>query len=128
MRLLLDTNILIWILTGDDERLKPATRVLIDQADEVYFSPASIWEIAIKAGTGKLEMNAARAASLLASILGELDITSQHTAHVQGLPDKHKDPFDRLLLSQAMCEGMTLLSSDHVFSQYDPAGKYSLII
>jgi PIN domain nuclease of toxin-antitoxin system len=118
MRLLLDTHGFPWAVTGSP-LLKATARRLIQQADEVYVSAVSLWEIAIKAGLGKIE---ADPDDLDAAIDGsgfiELPIRALHAAGVARLPPHHDDPFDRLLVAQAIAEPMKLLTADPMLSRY----------
>lgn len=115
MRLLLDTRILLWAL-GDPARLDAATRGIIqDNTSEVLFSAASIWEIAIKAQLGRTDFKArpeeiARAARSTGFV--ELPVHAQAAALVADLPLHHRDPFDRLLVAQAMTGPLRLYTAD----------------
>jgi PIN domain nuclease of toxin-antitoxin system len=114
MRILLDTHVFIWAVT-DDPRLTPAARGLIEAADSVYVSAASIWEIAIKSALGKIAADAEEMAQAIKeSGFVELSVSTAHAAHVAKLPllNDHKDPFDRLLVAQSMTEPLVLLSAD----------------
>lgn len=129
MKLLLDTHILLWLLK-DSPRLGPDARFWITQADEVYVSSASIWEIAIKACLGKLQVDAEKLTMEMKSLgLLELPVKNIHAAAVQNLPHYHRDPFDRLLIAQSIVEPMRLLTSDSRLTQYSelvllcPAGN-----
>ncbi len=117
MRVLLDTHLLLWAL-GSPLKLSADTRKLVDTS-EVYVSAASIWEISIKAALGKLK---ADAAEILAAVqpagLSLLPITGEHAARVARLPTHHKDPFDRILIAQALTEPMILLTNDKVLERY----------
>lgn len=121
MRLLLDTQIMLWALTGSS-RLRAVARDLIaDPANDIYLSTASIWEIAIKhaLGRGDMPVSGARAAELCAAAgYRELPVTWQHAAMVETLPPLHADPFDRILVAQAMAEPMRLLSRDAAVAGY----------
>lgn len=121
MRLLLDTNIVLFILMGD-ARLKPATLALInEQATERHVSIVTLWEVAIKAGTGRLPLDAASVlAALGPSRLTLLPLEVAHVLALEALPvdPRHRDPFDRILLAQAKVEGLTLLTSDAQLSSY----------
>jgi len=118
MRLLLDTQVFVWI-TQDSPRLTKAAKALILDASEVYVSAASIWEIAIKARLGKIDADPQQMAqAIAASGFSELPITVQHAAGVELLPDHHKDPFDRLLLAQALAEPLRLVSADGQLAKY----------
>ena len=121
MKLLLDTQLLLWA-AGQPERLSArAKRQLNDPENELLFSAASIWEITIKTSLGRddfrVEPRVLRRA-LLDNGYVELPVTSEHAVNVDSLPPLHKDPFDRLLLSQAMVEGITLLTADAQLARY----------
>jgi PIN domain nuclease of toxin-antitoxin system len=122
MKLLIDTHLLIWA-SGTSQRLPTLARELMaDPANTLFFSPASIWEVAIKQALQRPDFHVdARLLrrSLLDNGYVELTITSEHTAAVAGLPDlQHKDPFDRLLVAQAIVEGILLLTNDEQLPQY----------
>jgi PIN domain nuclease of toxin-antitoxin system len=115
VKLLLDTQLLLWA-AGQPERLSPAAKRQLSNAEnELFFSAASMWEIAIKSGLGRddfrVEPRVLRRA-LLDNGYVELPITSEHAVNVEGLPSLHKGPFDRILLAQALVEGITLLTAD----------------
>jgi len=121
MKLLLDTQLLLWA-AGQPERLSSAARKLIDDPrNELVFSAASLWEITIKNTLGRedfrVEPRLLRRGLLDNGYL-ELAITSQHAVSIDALPPLHKDPFDRLLLAQALSEGITLLTSDAQLARY----------
>ena len=118
MRLLLDTHIFLWAVAGSP-KLKPASRRLINSADAVYVSAASIWEIAIKARLGKIDADPAElATAIAASGFIELSVTAQHAAGVALLAAHHSDPFDRLLIAQALAEPLKLLTADTALLLY----------
>jgi PIN domain nuclease of toxin-antitoxin system len=118
MRLLLDTHIFLWAVAGSPS-LKAATREIMEAADEIYVSAASIWEIAIKARLGKIAANPLELASAItASGFLELAVTGAHAAGVAGLELHHNDPFDRILIAQALSEPLKLLTADGVLTKY----------
>ena len=121
MKLLLDTHLLLWA-AGDDDHLSSVARALIsDQSNELFFSAASLWEIAIKSGMGRsdFKVNARLLRrGLLDNGYSELPIGSEHAVAIDSLPPIHKDPFDRILIAQATVEGITLLTADTLVSQY----------
>lgn len=120
MRLLLDTHIAIWLARDADE-LKPAARQLILDADAVFVSSASLWEATIKVALGKLPLLPQRLASQLqAAGVEHLPVSWAHALAVHQLPMVHKDPFDRLLVAQAMCEPMHLLTHNSLLAAYSP--------
>ncbi|REG51891.1 PIN domain nuclease of toxin-antitoxin system [Paraburkholderia sp. BL6669N2] len=118
MRVLLDTHIYLWAVT-DDPKLSAAARKIILDADEVFVSAASIWEASIKVGLGKLDADIDQlVAEIEASGFSELPVKAAHAAMVRNLPDVHRDPFDRILLAQAMAEPLRLISVDGHLSKY----------
>lgn len=104
------------------DRLSPAALKLIDSpANELLFSAASIWEVAVKRGLGRSDFQPdprLLRRGLLDNGYGELPILSEHVVAIDSLPPIHKDPFDRLLVAQATVEGITLLTADSVVAQY----------
>jgi PIN domain nuclease of toxin-antitoxin system len=118
MRLLADTQIVYWIYHEPD-KLPAAARRHLDGADAVYVSAASVWEIAIKVKLGKLKADPSRLMERIQSSgMRELPVFSRHTVLVADLPMLHTDPFDRLLIAQAMSEPLNLLTSDPRMRQY----------
>ena len=118
MRLLIDTQIFIWAVIDSDHLSEHARRIMLD-ATEVFVSSASIWEIAIKAKLGKLEGDPrAFAAAIVESGFRELVISARHACMVYELPLYHRDPFDRLLVAQALSEPFRLLTADKQLAQY----------
>jgi len=124
MKFLLDTHLLLWI-AGDTKRLSAKARKLITEpTSELFFSAASLWEIAIKRGLGrddfKVDARLLRR-GLLDNGYREIPIGSEHAVAIDSLPPIYKDPFNRMLIAQAMVEGITLLTSDAVVAQYPGA-------
>ncbi|HKW53653.1 MAG TPA: type II toxin-antitoxin system VapC family toxin [Stellaceae bacterium] len=118
MRLLLDTQIYLWFL-ADSRKLSRQGRQTIADAEEVFVSAASIWEAALKAALGKLDaVPGDLVAGIDASGFVELSISPQHAARVATLPPYHRDPFDRLLVAQAMHEPLHLLTADAALRRY----------
>lgn len=121
MKLLLDTHILLWA-AGFPERLPSAAREFLTNVEnELLFSAASLWEIAIKNALGREDFRVdprLLRQNLLANGYSELPVTGQHVIGVDSLPSLHKDPFDRLLLAQAVCEGITFVTSDTQLARY----------
>ena len=121
MKLLLDTHLLLWAAAHPD-RLSAQALELIEAPDnELVFSAASLWEIAIKRGLGRsdfqLEPRVLRRA-LIDNGYIELPITGEHALAIDQLAPLHKDPFDRMLIAQASSEGITLLTTDAAVAQY----------
>ena len=119
MNLLLDTHVLIWWDEG--RRIAAEARRAIKEADTVYVSAVSAWEIAIKTGLGRLRPT--RTVEEAASDSGflELPVTFRHAERVTGLPPHHRDPFDRMLVAQAAVEELALVTRDPVFARYGVA-------
>lgn len=124
MRVLLDTHVLLWALT-DDGRLPERARGLIADPDNtVYVSAACLWEIAIKHALGKGNMPVAPEPALrwcLEAGYGTLALTATHAVAVHALPALHRDPFDRIMVAQALCEPMYLITHDEQVAKYDPS-------
>ena len=116
MRLLLDTHVLIWWDEG--RRLAAEARRAIADADSVYVSAASAWEVAIKTGLGRLRPTRTVEQAVDESGFLELPVTFRHAERVGKLPPHHRDPFDRLLIAQADVEELTLVSRDSEFARY----------
>jgi len=121
MKFLLDTHILLWV-AGFPEKLSPQAKLIVEATEnELFFSAASLWEISIKKGLGRADFKVdARVLRRALADNGyqELSITGLHSVGIEDLPLIHKDPFDRILLSQAITEGITLLTSDKIMAQY----------
>lgn len=118
-RLLVDTNVVVWLLLGDRESVSDGARIALeDEGNEISVSAVSTWEIAIKRSVGKLSIENRWASALTQLGFDPMPITSQHAAHVEGLPWHHRDPFDRLLIAQALLEERALVSSDARLSAY----------
>lgn len=118
-RLLLDTNVVVWLLLGDRKRLsQPAVRALEDEANAIALSAASVWEIAIKRSLGKLTIEDRWATALTGLRFDPMPVTAVHAEAVEALPWHHRDPFDRLLVAQAAVEGHALVSADSRLRDY----------
>ena len=121
MKFLLDTQIAIWAYFQSKRLSAQVRAVFEDPQNELVFSTASLWEIAIKRGIGKpgfqFDPRVLRRA-MLDDSYGELPVLGQHAVAVDSLPPIHKDPFDRLLIAQAMVEGITLLTANPVIARY----------
>ena len=122
MKLLLDTHAFLWFIMGD-ARLTAAARAAIeDEGNEKYVSAVSLWEIAVKVGLGKLHLSEPFEVLIPRELVRNgflhLGIGVAHTAKLITLPFHHRDPFDRLLVAQALCEGMTLVSADVPLDAY----------
>lgn len=123
MRILLDTKVLLWTLSGS-KRVSGVKRLILDDENEVFVSIASWWEIAIKATIGKLDADVAALRNAAQdSGFTELSIVGAHAEVLAKLPLLHRDPFDRLIVSQAIYEPMQLLTSDEQLVQYSDLVK-----
>lgn len=118
MNLLLDTHVVLWWL-ADDATLADEVKDQLDHDPNVYLSPATVWEVAIKQAIGKLKEPADLPERIRDSGFRELPITSEHTITAGRLPPIHRDPFDRLLIAQARCANLTLLTRDAAILKYD---------
>jgi PIN domain nuclease of toxin-antitoxin system len=117
VRLLLDTHVIIWWDEG--ARLSAAADRAIREADQVYVSAVSGWEIAIKSALGRIRTRRSVARAAAESGFEELPVLLRHAEELEGLPKHHADPFDRMLIAQARTEGLTLLSRDAAMARYE---------
>jgi PIN domain nuclease of toxin-antitoxin system len=118
VKLLLDTHAALWFLAGDDRLSEPARHHLTDDSNRVLLSAAVVWEIAIKRALGKLVVPDEYLTLLLTAGVTPLAVSVEHAAAVEQLPPHHRDPFDRMLVAQAMGEGAALVSGDAVLREY----------
>lgn len=125
MRLLLDTHALLWWLSGDDALSLAARDAIADPENDVFVSAASGWEIATKYRIGRLPQSALLAADVAGVVaaqgFAELSITLHHGQLAGNLPRIHKDPFDRMLIAQAIVTDMTIVSNEALFAAYGVA-------
>lgn len=117
MRLLLDSQVLVWTMV-DDARLRPPVRAAIRSADDVFVSAASIWEIAIKRARGRLIVPDDLIDRVRRAGYEVLPVTDDHGWLAGGLPMHHADPFDRMIVAQAISEGLTVATSDRRIREY----------
>jgi PIN domain nuclease of toxin-antitoxin system len=115
--LLLDTHVILW-WQRDDRRLNRTARRAIAEADVVWVSAVSGWEVAIKAGLGRIRFTEPFPVLLAADDFTELPVTLEHTARLQQLPAHHGDPFDRMLVAQALVERAVIISHDRALEPY----------
>jgi len=122
VQVLLDTHAFLWWLAGDPQLSAPAKAAIADEANEIFVSAVSAWEIATKFRLGKLPGAQAVAANIAAIIadqgFAELPITVPHGQLAGSLASPHKDPFDRMLIAQSMLDRMPLISIEPVFDRY----------
>jgi PIN domain nuclease of toxin-antitoxin system len=122
VRLLLDTHAFLWWVTDDDRLSTRAGELIAEGTNEVFFSAASAWEIAIKAGLGRIRLPddawSFTPDQLERNAFQPLPVHVRHAGAVIALPDLHRDPFDRMLVAQAMTEGLTFLTGDEMLSEY----------
>lgn len=119
MRLLLDTRAALWWLADDERFGEDASRQLVDAENQVFLSPVVVWEVAIKRSLGKLDAPPGLRSLLLGAGALPLPIGLEHAERVEELPWHHRDPFDRLLVAQAMIEGAAVVSHDGSFEAYE---------
>jgi PIN domain nuclease of toxin-antitoxin system len=117
MRLLLDTHVMLW--WGEGAGLRPPTIALIEAAEQVLVSSVTGWEVAIKSSLGKLRTGRTVSQAIEASGFVELPVYLRHAEGVATLPWHHRDPFDRLLVAQALQERLTLVTRDRIFERYE---------
>ncbi len=122
MRLLLDTHLLLWLAYAPDRLPAAARTAIMDDGNQLLFSAVSIWEVQIKRALDRPDFTADPGelrAGLLSNGYDELPVTGGHALALSGLPALHRDPFDRMLIAQAMAEALTLMSADRAIAQYD---------
>ncbi|MCM1266807.1 MAG: type II toxin-antitoxin system VapC family toxin [Bacteroidales bacterium] len=122
MGYLLDTNVLIFYLYNPEQLSKTAADIVYDEDNQIYVSIGSLWEIAIKSSIGKLEIKnsmAEIAGICLEYKIDLLSITPQHLDQIANLPQIHGDPFDRLIISQAIVENLTIVTRDSIIPKYN---------
>ena len=121
MKFLLDTHLLLWTVAGSDRLPEAARTAIREPANEPFFSAASLWEIAIKRGLGRVDFRVDTLVlrrTMLENGYIELPITGAHAVAAGKLPPIHRDPFDRMLVAQAIIEGIPLMTSDPEVAQY----------
>ncbi len=120
---LLDTHVFLWFAAGDVNLSKTAKNIIEDDKNDIYLSSASVWELSIKIGIGKLKLKKSLGKFIAESIIQygfiQLPINIPHTLEISKLPDIHKDPFDRVLIAQAIVESVKIITSDKFINQYD---------
>ncbi len=119
MRLLLDSQVVLWSLQSPERLPVEAIAAITDPVNSVDVSVASLWELAIKQSIGKLTVDGNLREHLSLQSFSELPVLGEHALAVRDLPLHHRDPFDRLLIAQAMCEGLTIVTADRAFAAYD---------
>ena len=121
MKLLLDTHVLLWAAVSPEKLSNGAQALLSDPQNELMFSAASLWEVAIKRGLGRSDFRIdprILRRSLIDNGYTEMPVTGEHAVAIDSLPAIHKDPFDRILVAQSIVEGVTLLTGDSVLAKY----------
>ena len=118
MRLLIDTQILLWWDRQLRRLSRPLRAAIEDEANDIFVSAASIWEIAIKRAIGKLSFRRSIVDAVSEFGFEVLPVIGSHAEHAGGLPRHHNDPFDRLIIAQALAEGMSLVSADALVTAY----------
>jgi PIN domain nuclease of toxin-antitoxin system len=123
VRILVDTHLLLWAVASSRRLPKGARAFILDTANEVFYTAASLWEVASKSTLRRRDFKAnptVLVRALAQSGFSELPVTAAHAARVAGLPAIHRDPFDRLLVAESLAEPMTLLTNDAVLAGYGP--------
>ncbi len=123
MRILLDTHCWLWMQISPERISAPVRAILVEPDNELYLSAASSWELAIKWSLGKLPLPTPPQEyvpqRMERQAIVTLPVQHRHALHIAGLPQHHRDPFDRLLIAQAQLEKLTLLTADRKFADYD---------
>jgi PIN domain nuclease of toxin-antitoxin system len=119
-RLLLDTNVVVWLLLGDRDAIpKEIVEAISARRNRISVSAVSVWEIAIKRSLGRLEIENGWDRTLMGLDFNQMPITAEHAAGCEGLPWHHRDPFDRMLVAQAISEQQTIVSADRSLGAYE---------
>lgn len=121
MRLLIDTHVLLWWLADDAALTREMRELITDEGTDIYVSAASGWEISIKRTAGKLNSPGDLAQQIEGSGFHHVDVSIAHACAAGALPQHHGDPFDRMLVAQAMLEGLTIATRDRRISLYGVA-------
>jgi PIN domain nuclease of toxin-antitoxin system len=123
MKVLLDTHAFLWLISGDDRLSETAQKAFLDPDNYLFFSAASLWEICIKISLGKLSLKSGWLKTIQdemkVNTIQWLSIEMPHCVELTNLPFHHRDPFDRMLVAQAMVDDMQLLSRDNRLSSYE---------
>lgn len=119
MTYLLDTHVLLWWLAEDSALSSKAQALISDKRNVIFVSAASIWEIVIKKALGKLHVPEDLESIFQKTHFQELPMTACHAIAIEHLPHHHRDPFDRMLIAQAKCDGLTLITVDQKIKLYD---------
>jgi len=123
MKYLLDTHAFLWWITDDDSLSNRAREIIRDGRNELFLSAASGWEIAIKAGIGRLDLQGEPEKlipeQMLLNEIQGLPVQMSHALHVHALPEHHRDPFDRMLVAQCQLEEMPIITSDPQIAEYE---------
>ena len=121
MKLLLDTHILIWASKNNPKLSKSAKNLILNEDNDIYFSTAAIWELIIKKNTGKFDIDIKSFVDALYNMnFFELPIEMVHIFKLEELENYHKDPFDRIMIAQALAEPIKLLTHNKILLQYSP--------
>ncbi|MFN8770198.1 MAG: type II toxin-antitoxin system VapC family toxin [Neisseriaceae bacterium] len=119
MKILLDTHVIIWLLESPEHLDDKTLEILANKKTKVYYSIASIWELAIKLSIGKIKVDLGLLLETLKqNSIEPLTIEENHIMHIEKLPQYHKDPFDRMIIAQAIYENIVLFTRDEIFTKY----------
>jgi PIN domain nuclease of toxin-antitoxin system len=118
VKLLVDSNAFIWAYVQPTELSAAARRAISDPANDRFISIAALWEIAIKSSAGKLSMPADPAQAMSDLAMTMLPISLAHVQRIPSLPFHHRDPFDRMMIAQAIEDGLTIVTRDRIFAAY----------
>ena len=123
MKLLLDTQLMLWWLADSPKLSRQARALIADPANTVFVSAATMWEIRIKEKLGKLDVPANLIATVVSEEFEWIPVSAEHADATMDLPLLHRDPFDRMLVAQAKWMGITLLTSDSLLAKYGSSVK-----
>lgn len=118
MRLLVDSHVFLWWAEDPGKLAEPARAAIEDGRNDAFVSLASIWELSIKIGLGKLELPMSMEEMMRRSLMSLLPIRLEHAIAAGSLPHHHRDPFDRMVVAQGLAEGMMVITRDEVLSRY----------
>lgn len=119
MRVLLDSQVLVWWMGQPDKMSRESLQIITDPRNTVYVSAVSVWELGIKAAKGNLTIPKEFVQQLMDDGFATLDVTMRHAQASADLPMIHSDPFDRMIIAQARCDDLVLISSDRHFRRYN---------
>lgn len=125
MNVLLDTHLLLWWLNDSDDLSGRAREIISSPGNTIFISAVTLWEIRLKQSLGKLTLPSGFEAAWADGSFEPLPLTAAHTCGIGGLPWHHRDPFDRMLVAQAVAEGLTFLTADRTLTAYGECVEFA---